>query len=319
VSQSENRAGETRNLADERLTQEVLARFENSETPRFREIMQSLVRHLHAFVSEVEPTEEEWFEAIKFLTRTGQISSDNRQEFILLSDTLGVSMLVIGINHPAGGATESGEAVEVVGDGHRTGATEATVFGPFYVEGAPRYQNGDDIANGAPGEPCFIEGRVFSTSGEPIPNAHLEVWQADDEGLYDVQREGLSEAQGRGQLDADEHGRFRFWSVKPEPYPIPDDGPVGDMLKAANRSPMRPAHVHFMVSAPDHETVITHVFAAGDEYLDSDAVFGVKESLIADFVRHEPGTAPDGTEMDVPYYTMSYDFVLKPSEENGHA
>ena len=319
MGRSEKGASETRNLADERLTREVLAQFENSKTPRFGEIMQSLVRHLHAFVSEVKPTEEEWFEAVKFLTRCGQVSSDNRQEFILLSDTLGVSMLVIGINHPAGGATPSGEAVEVVGNGRGSGATEATVFGPFFIEGAPRYRNGDDIANGAPGEPCFIEGRVLSTGDEPIANAHLEVWQADDEGLYDVQREGLSVAQGRGGLDADEDGRFWFWSVRPEPYPIPDDGPVGDMLKAANRSPMRPAHVHFMVSAPGHETVTTHVFAEGDEYLDSDAVFGVKESLIAPFVRREPGTAPDGTEMDVPYYTMTYDFVLKPSEENGRA
>ena len=300
MAQSEERSigRETRNLTEDDLTEEVLATFEDAEPERFKEIMQSLVRHLHAFVREVEPTEEEWFEAIKFLTRTGQISDDNRQEFILLSDTLGVSMQVIGINHRK-----------------PTGATEATVFGPFYVEGAPEYKNGDDLANGAPGEPCFVEGRVRSVNGEPIANAHLDVWQADDEGLYDVQREGLSEAQGRGQLNADEDGRFWFRSVKPEPYPIPYDGPVGDMLKAANRSPMRPAHVHFRVSAPGYETVTTHVFAEGDEYLDSDAVFGVKDSLVTDFVRHESGTAPDGTEIDIPYYTMSYDFVLTPSAE----
>ena len=311
-----------RNLTGENLTEAVLASFEGSASPRFREIMQSLVEHLHAFVEETEPTEEEWFEAIKFLTSTGQISDDKRQEFILLSDTLGVSMLVVGINHRKAtgtGATESAEAVEVVGrgNGHKTGVTEATVFGPFFVEGAPLYENGDDLANGAPGEPCFVEGRVSSINGDPIPNAHLEVWQADDEGLYDVQREGLSGAQGRGHLHADEEGRFRFRTVRPEPYPIPYDGPVGDMLKAANRSPMRPAHIHFMVSAPGYETVTTHVFAAGDEYLDSDAVFGVKETLIADFSRHEPGTAPDGTRMDTPFYTMSYDFVLAPSEERG--
>lgn len=309
-----------RNLTGGNLTEAVLASFEGSSSPRFREIMQSLVRHLHAFVEEVEPTEEEWFEAIEFLTRTGQISDDKRQEFILLSDTLGVSMLVVGINHrKATGDTESAEAVEVVGpgNGHSTGVTEATVFGPFFVEGAPLFENGDDLANGAPGEPCFVEGRVRSTNGDPIPNAHLEVWQADDEGLYDVQREGLLGAQGRGHLYADEEGRFHFRTVRPEPYPIPYDGPVGDMLKAANRSPMRPAHIHFMISAPGYETVTTHVFASGDEYLDSDAVFGVKETLITDFTRHEPGAAPDGTQMDTPFYTVSYDFVLAPSEEQG--
>lgn len=289
-----------RNLTEDALTQEVLARFKESESPRFKEIMQSLVRHLHSFIREVELTEEEWFEAIRFLTRCGQISDDRRQEFILLSDTLGASMQVIGINHRK-----------------PTGATESTVFGPFYVAGAPMYENGDDIANGAPGEPCFVEGQVLSVTGEPVANAHLEVWQADDHGFYDVQYEDLDEARGRGQLHADEDGRFWFWTVKPEPYPIPYDGPVGDMLKAANRSPMRPAHIHFMVSAPGYETVTTHVFASGDEYLDSDAVFGVKETLIADFTRHEPGVAPDGTQMDTPFYTVSYDFVLAPSEEQG--
>ncbi len=303
-----------RNLTGENLTEAVLASFEGSASPRFKEIMQCLVKHLHAFVEEVELTEEEWFEAIDFLTRTGQISDGKRQEFILLSDTLGVSMLVVGINHrKATGAAEPAEVVER-GKGREAGpVTEATVFGPFFVEDAPLFENGDDLANGAPGEPCFVEGRVVSTNGDPIAGAHLEVWQADEEGLYDVQRAGLSEAQGRGHLYADGEGRFYFRTVRPEPYPIPYDGPVGDMLKAAGRSPMRPAHIHFMVSAPEYETVTTHVFAAGDEHLDSDAVFGVKESLISSFERHEPGTAPDGTRMDNPYYTVSYDFVLAPS------
>ena len=280
---------------EDNLTNEVLATFEDVESERFKYIMHSLIRHLHAFVREVELTEEEWFEAMRFLTRAGQISDDNRQEFILLSDTLGVSMQIIDANHPK-----------------PSGATEATVLGPFYVEGAPEYKNGDDLANGAPGEPCFVEGHVRSISGEPIANAHLEIWQADDEGFYDVQREELSEAQNRGQLNANENGGFWFWSVKPEPYSIPYDGPVGEMLKAANRSPMRPAHIHFRVSAPGYKSVTTHVFETGDKYLNSDAVFGVKGSLIADFVRHEPGTAPDGTEMDKPFYTLNYDFVLAP-------
>jgi hydroxyquinol 1,2-dioxygenase len=288
-----------RDLADERLTEEVLARFENSSSPRFREIMQSLIKHLHAFVSEVELSEEEWSRGIDFLTRTGHITDDKRQEFILLSDVLGVSMLVVGINNRK-----------------PPEATESTVFGPFFVEGSPRFENGDDIANGAPGEPCFMQGRVLSVSGKPIPNAHIEVWQADEEGYYDVEYDDLSEARGRGHLYSDDEGRYWFWSVRPEAYPIPDDGPVGELLEAANRSPMRPAHVHFMVKAPGYETLITHVFDEDDEHLDSDAVFGVKSSLIMGFERHEPGTAPDGKEMDVPFYTMNYDIVLAPSEED---
>lgn len=301
-----------RDLSDMRLTDAVIASFERSASPRLQELMQSLVRHLHAFVSEVQPTEQEWAKAIEFLTRTGHITDDKRQEFILLSDVLGVSMLVVGINQRRQpGATPSGEAVEVTGA--PTGGTEATVFGPFYVEGAPRYDNGDDIANGAPGEPCFVSGRVLSVAGEPIPGAQVDVWQADKDGFYDVQYQDLEQARGRGQLHADAQGRYWFWSVKPEPYPIPYDGPVGDLLKAANRSPMRPAHVHFMISAPGYQTLITHVFAAGDAYLDSDAVFGVKDSLVAPFVRHEPGTAPDGTQVGEPFYTMSYDFVLAPA------
>src|ERR671932_256204 len=281
---------------EDNLTNEVLATFEDVESERFKYIMHSLIRHLHAFVREVELTEEEWFEAMRFLTRTGQISDDNRQEFILLSDTLGVSMQMIGVNHSK-----------------PSGATESTVVGPFYIEGAPECKNGDDLANGAPGEPCFVEGQVRSVSGEPIANAHLAIWQADEDGFYDVQYEGLSEARGRGQLRADGEGGFHFRTVRPESYPIPGDGPVGEMLEAANRSLMRPAHIHFMVSAPGYERVTTHVFEAGDEYLDSDAVFGVKDSLITEFARHEPGTSPDGTEMDIPYYTARYDFVLTPS------
>jgi hydroxyquinol 1,2-dioxygenase len=310
--------GEARDLDEERLTEEVISRFEGSVSPRFKRVMQSLVRHLHDFVSEVELTEEEWFEAIQFLTRTGQISDDERQEFVLLSDVLGVSMLVVGLNHRSGAdATGSEGAIEAAGGQNGRGptsATEATVFGPFFVEDAPAYQNGDDISNGAPGEPCFVSGKVVSTAGEAIPDARLDVWQADEEGFYDVQYEDLGEARGRGRLRADGEGGFSFWTVKPEPYPIPHDGPVGDLLAAAKRSPMRPAHIHFMVQAPGYRTLITHVFADGDEYLDTDAVFGVKETLIASFVRHESGTAPDGKEMDKPFYTMSYDMVLSPEE-----
>lgn len=284
-----------RDLADEALTQAVLASFARSKSERFQEIMHSLVRHLHAFVSEVQLTEEEWFKGIEFLTRTGHITDAKRQEFILLSDVLGASMLVIGINNkkPAG-------------------ATESTVLGPFFVADSPRFANGDNIARGAPGEPCLMQDQVRSITGEPIPNARLDIWEADSSGFYDVQYADLSEARGRGHLFTDQEGRYSFWSVKPTAYPIPHDGPVGSLLEAANRSPMRPAHVHFMVTAPSYETLITHVFAADDPHLDTDAVFAVKSSLITDFARHEPGTAPDGKQMDVPFYTARYDLVLAP-------
>jgi hydroxyquinol 1,2-dioxygenase len=285
-----------RDLAGDRLTNEVLTCFDGATTARFRTVMQSLVRHLHAFAHEVNLTEDEWAAGIEFLTRTGQTCTDTRQEFILLSDTLGLSTQVVGINHPA-----------------QAGATESTVVGPFFVPNAPLYRNGDDLANGAPGEPCFVSGQVRSIGGEPLAGAHLEVWQADDEGLYDVQRESLSGAQNRGQLDTDEQGRYWFWSVKPVPYPIPYDGPVGAMLTAAGRSPMRPAHIHFRITKPGYAPLITHVFVAGDRYLDADAVFGVKESLIATFARHEPGFAPDGSELSQPFYTVQYDFVLAPA------
>src|SRR6266446_10705721 len=217
----ESMANGARNPADEDLTRAVLASFGGSRSERFRQVLQSLVRHLHAFVKDVELTEEEWFRGIDFLTRTGHITDDKRQEFILLSDVLGVSMLVIEINHKRLGE-----------------ATASTVFGPFFVEGSPRFANGDDLANGASGEPCFMQGRVLSITGEPIPDAHIEVWQADDKGFYDVQYKELSQARGRGHLYSDREGRYYFWSVRPEAYPIPDDGPVGELLDAANRSPI---------------------------------------------------------------------------------
>jgi hydroxyquinol 1,2-dioxygenase len=288
-------ASETRNLSDEQLTQAVLASFDGAPSERTRAVMQSLVRHLHAFASEVQLTEDDWAAGIDFLTRTGHLCTDKRQEFILLSDVLGLSMLTIGINHPVRGE-----------------ATENTVFGPFFVNGSPRYENGDDIANGAPGKPCLMQGQVRGIDGEPIAGARLEIWQADDEGLYDVQYDELDEPRGRGHLFSDDDGRYRFWSVRPECYGIPVDGPVGELLRASGRPHMRPAHVHFMISAAGYATLTTHVFDAADEHLDSDAVFGVKSSLITSFERHQAGTAPDGRELAEPYYSMTYDFVLAP-------
>ena len=288
-----SRPAVTSDLSDAALTQAVLASFDGAESERFKTVAQSLVRHLHAFVAETRLSEQEWATAIDFLTRTGHITDERRQEFILLSDVLGVSMLVIAINHH-------------VGDG----ATESTVFGPFFVAGAPVAANGEDIAKGAPGTPCLMSGNVRSVDGTPLAGAVIDVWQADEDGFYDVQYPELQAARGRAQLRARDDGSFSFWSVLPTAYPIPVDGPVGELLAAAGRGPMRPAHVHFMVSAPGCETLITHVFVAGDEHLDSDAVFGVKASLIAPFERHDAGIAADGRTLEEPYYTMHYDLVL---------
>lgn len=270
-----------RELTGSALTDEVISRFENAESERFKEVAQSLVRHLHSFVREAGVTEEEWQKGIDFLTCTGHTSDDQRQEFILLSDVLGVSMQVININN---------QKLE--------GATPTTVFGPYFVEGSPRYDNGEDLSNGAPGEPCYIYGRVLNTYREPVAGAHLEVWQSDEDGCYDVDYEGLERMQNRGRIEADAEGNYSFWAAKPAAYPIPDDGPVGELLAAANRSPMRPAHVHFMVRAPGYETLVTHVFQEGDKYLASDAVFAVNSPLlITRFEHHEPGPAPDGTQL----------------------
>jgi hydroxyquinol 1,2-dioxygenase len=289
--------GQRRDLADAALTDEVVDSFSATEDKRFAQVMQSLVSHLHAFCSEVELTEQEWLQAIDFLTKTGHITDDKRQEFVLLSDVLGISMLVVGINN----------------NRHSTPASEATVLGPFFVEGSPRFSNGSDISRLDEGEPCFVQGRVLSVDGSPVAGARVEVWQADAHGLYDVQYADASRTDGRGHLYCDNDGHFWFWTVMPRGYSIPDDGPVGDLLRTASRSPMRPAHIHFMISAPGYQTLTTHLFSHGDQYLDSDAVFGVKNSLITDFKRHVPGRAPDGRNMTAAFYVMSYDFELAES------
>jgi protocatechuate 3,4-dioxygenase beta subunit len=276
----------------EAVTDEVLASLAGAKSDRFREVMTSLVRHLHAFAREVALTDAEWELAIDFLTRAGHITDDRRQEFILLSDVLGLSMLTVGINAPAS-----------------AGATESTVFGPFFVTGAPEVPLGGDIANGAKGQPCYVSGTVRGTDGAPVPGARIEIWEADEDGFYDVQYPG-QEMAGRGWLRSGPDGEYRFWSVHPAPYPIPDDGPVGDLLHAAGRGPMRPAHLHFKVDAPGYRTLITHIFVAGDPYLDRDAVFGVKDSLIVDFAEQAAGPGPEGRRLDGPWSKVAFDIVL---------
>ena len=278
------------------ITAAALERVSAAPDPRVRQVSDALVRHLHAFVREIEPSFEEWMQGIEFLTRTGQMCDDKRQEFILLSDTLGVSMLVDAINHRGA-----------------TGATETTVLGPFYVEAAPAQPLGADISAGMAGEPLLVTGSVASSDGRALAGATVDVWHSDDDGYYDVQH--LEEIGGhalRARFCADENGRFHFWTIKPKAYPIPHDGPVGRMLEAQGRHPWRPAHVHFMIAEPGYRTLVTHVFVAGDSYLESDAVFGVKESLIREFERHPAGVAPDGTRMERPYFRLHYDFALAP-------
>ena len=281
--------GTMRNLNQDNITQAVIASFADAGTPRLQHIMTSLVHHLHAFARDVKLTEEEWTQGIDFLTKCGHITDSKRQEFILLSDVLGLSMLTVAMN------TEKPR-----------GCTESTVFGPFHVEGAPRYELGDDIANGASGTPCLVRGTVRDISGNPIPQAVLDVWQSDEDGLYDVQHEGLNQAQARGVLTADREGMFFFRSILAVPYAIPHDGPVGRLLEATGRHPWRPAHLHFMIKAPGYETLVTHVFRDKSEYLDSDAVFGVRQSLICEWKEQADGS-----------YLLEFDFVLNPTR--GHA
>ncbi|ASP83126.1 intradiol ring-cleavage dioxygenase [Sinorhizobium meliloti] len=281
-----------RDLDENSITTEALSRVSAAPDPRMRQISEALIRHLHTFIREIEPTQAEWEAGIGFLTRVGQMCNANRQEFILLSDALGVSMLVDAINHRM-----------------PEGATETTVFGPFFVQARKSFPLGANIAEDLEGTPMLVTGTVSSTSGAPLTEADIDVWHSDDEGYYDVQQG--DELAMRGHFRADDEGRFHFWSVRPRYYPIPDDGPVGDMLKAQGRHPFRPEHVHFMVAAAGHETLVTHVFAEGDPYLDSDVVFGVKNSLVTRFVEHEAGTAADGRIMNRNYVHLHYDFVLK--------
>jgi len=273
----------------------VIARLENCDDPRFKQVMISAIHHLHAFVKEVEPTVEEWMQAIQFLTATGQICDDKRQEWILASDTLGVSMLVDAINHRK-----------------PPGATESTVLGPFHVDGAAELPMGSDICKDDKGEPCIVAGRVLDAEGNPVQDAILDVWQTNGEGFYDVQQPGEQPAMNlRGKFRTGADGRYWLRTVKPVSYPIPTDGPIGKMLNRMGRHPYRPAHIHFIVSAPGFEPVTTHIFLEGDEYIESDAVFGVKDSLIVPFVQKTAAEAPEEEAFSKPFWRADFDFGLK--------
>lgn len=279
------------------LINRVVASFDGCTDDRLRQLMQSLVRHLHAFVRDVRLTEAEWNAAIGFLTATGHITDDRRQEFILLSDVLGASMQTIAVNNEA-----------------YKNATEATVFGPFFVEESPEIPGGGDIAGGATGTPCWIEGTVTDTDGNPVSGARIDAWEADDDGFYDVQYTDARTA-ARGHLYSEQDGSYRFWALEPTPYPIPDDGPVGQMLAAVGRSPVRAAHLHFMVTAAGYRTLVTHIFVQGDPQLEiGDSVFGVKDSLIKRFDDQSADTpAPDGRDLGGRAWSRArFDIVLAP-------
>lgn len=262
-------------FTEENSVDAVNARMGSDTDPRLAQIMASLVKHLHSFAKDVELTQSEWDVAIDFMTKTGQMCNEHRQEFILLSDTLGLSMLVDAINNR-----------------RPTGATENTVLGPFHVEGAPEYPMGATITLQGGKEKCRFVGRVTDTDGTPIEGAKIDVWSDNEEGFYDVQQPDIQPMyNNRGVFYTGTDGAYEFTGIKPVSYPIPDDGPVGQMLGHLGRHPNRPAHMHFIVSAPGYDTIVTHTFVSGDAYLTSDAVFGVKGTLVASFEPQETETA----------------------------
>ncbi len=283
------------------VTQAVLASVANCPDPRFRSVMASLIAHLHAFVREVDLSEAEWADAVQFLMETGKGSTPQRNEFILLSDALGVSMLTVSLAQARKSATLHG-------------ATEATVEGPFYWQGAPDVALGANLAEGVPGESALYRGRVTDVEGKPLPGALLDVWSGDGEGHYDVQVSNPPKMRARGRLRADAEGRYHFWSIKPSAYQIPDDATTGTMLKKLGRQNWRPGHLHVKVSADRHVPLTTHLFVAGSKHLDTDAVFAVRNSLVVEFEKQAPGKAPDGRVLERPYYVANYDFRLAPAK-----
>jgi hydroxyquinol 1,2-dioxygenase len=276
------------------ILREVLARYETTPDPRLREIMLSLIRHLHAFAAEVKLTWPEWEHGMELLAKAASVTGTGRNEFIALSDAVGFSMGVLAASQPK-----------------PPGATVPTLIGPFYIDEAPIFPNGADIANGAAGQPLHVSGRVLDTAGRPIPGAIVNVWQSDERGLYDVQDNfDPDHMWGRGRVRTDEHGRYAFWSVMPTAYPAPMDAALGDLINNTTGKFWRPAHLHFAIQTDAADPLVTHIFVRGSRYIDEDVAFGVRPALMADFIEREAGTAPDGRIMEQAYRALDYDFVL---------
>jgi hydroxyquinol 1,2-dioxygenase len=281
-------------VTEDNITALAQQRWATAKDPRTAQLLTALVRHLHDFAREVRLTEAEWMAAIQWLTATGQISDEKREEFILASDVLGLSMLVVQMNHR-----------------FSPGATPATVLGPFHIDGSPELGFGGDMSDDVPGTPLYLTGTVRSLDGSPVPGAVLDVWQADAEGAYEAQLD-VDEARLRAKYRAEQDGSYCVRTIAPKGYSIPMDGPVGDLIGQTEISHFRPAHVHFLLTADGYEPLITHLFEEGAEYLDSDVVFGTKQELVVRYDHREPGPAPDGTTCTVPWVEARYDFVLQP-------
>ncbi len=287
-------------FTEENSAEVVVDRMRDARNPRLREVMEVVIRKLHEAVKEIEPTREEWFEAIRFLTDVGHKCDDWRQEFVLMSDIWGVSMLVDAINSR-----------------RPTGASENTVLGPFHIDGTPEYEMGANICLDGKGEPMVVHGRILDVDGNPVQGARIDVWQANDEGFYDVQQKGYQpDFNLRGVFRTGADGRYWFRGVKPKYYPIPDDGPIGALLAELGRHPYRPAHLHYIISAEGHDELTTHIFDPDDPYIHSDAVFGVKESLLATFNRIDDPVRIDEMGFDAPFFwDVEFDFVIAPGTE----
>ncbi|CAG9953164.1 unnamed protein product [Clonostachys rosea f. rosea IK726] len=283
-----------KDLTTDNITENVAAINSSCPDPRTRFLFERLVHHLHDFARETRLTTPEWMTAIQFLTRTGQICSDTRQEFILLSDVLGLSLLVDSIDHPKPPAS-----------------TEGTVLGPFHAHGAEELASGEAISHDPEGEPLLVLCSVKDSRGNPLPDVEIDIWETDSKGFYDVQyadREGFD---NRAILHSDKQGKFHFKAIVPVSYPIPDDGPVGQLLKVLNRHPYRPSHMHFKFNKAGYDPLITALYVRGDPYETSDAVFGVKESLIVDLKRasETPGLSETYEVLETTK-VLKYDFVL---------
>ena len=281
-------------VTEDNITALAEQRWGTARDERTRQVLTALVRHLHDFAREVRLTEDEWMAAIQWLKRTGQISDDKREEFILASDVLGLSMLVVQMNHR-----------------FDPGATPATVLGPFHIDGSPEMDYAADMSQGLPGVPLFVSGTVRSLDGAPIGGAVLDVWQADEDGAYEAQL-AVDEARLRGKYTTREDGTYCIRTIAPKGYSIPMDGPVGELIRRTDISYFRPAHVHFLLNVPGYRPLITHLFEAGAQYLDSDVVFGTKQELVVTYEHHEPGPTPDGGTSEIPWASTTYDFVLQP-------